>query len=60
MVEEYFLGGVPGVKPGKVVILGGGVVGTEAAKIAVGMGATVQILDINVERLSYLENIIRF
>ncbi|MEO0688590.1 MAG: alanine dehydrogenase, partial [Cyanobacteria bacterium J06649_11] len=51
------LGGVPGVKPGKVVILGGGVVGTEAARIAVGMGATVQILDINVERLSYLETL---
>ncbi|BAY22689.1 alanine dehydrogenase [Calothrix sp. NIES-2100] len=51
------LGGVPGVKPGKVVILGGGVVGTEAAKIAVGMGAIVQILDVNVERLSYLETL---
>jgi alanine dehydrogenase len=51
------LGGIPGVKPGKVVILGGGVVGTEAARIAVGMGATVQILDVNVERLSYLETI---
>lgn len=51
------LGGVPGVSPGKVVILGGGVVGTEAAKIAVGMGARVQIIDINVERLSYLENL---
>ncbi len=51
------LGGVPGVKPGKVVILGGGVVGTEAAKIAVGMGASVQILDVNVERLSYLETL---
>ncbi|AFY32628.1 alanine dehydrogenase [Calothrix sp. PCC 7507] len=51
------LGGVPGVKAGKVVILGGGVVGTEAAKIAVGMGATVQILDVNVERLSYLETL---
>ncbi|WP_414578290.1 alanine dehydrogenase [Anabaena sp. CCY 9402-a] len=51
------LGGVPGVKPGKVVILGGGVVGTEAARIAVGMGAAVQILDVNVERLSYLETI---
>ncbi len=51
------LGGVPGVKPGKVVILGGGVVGTEAAKIAVGMGAAVQILDLNVERLSYLETL---
>ncbi|BAY43196.1 alanine dehydrogenase [Scytonema sp. HK-05] len=51
------LGGVPGVKPGKVVILGGGVVGTEAAKIAVGMGAAVQILDVNVERLAYLETL---
>ena len=51
------LGGVPGVSPGKVVILGGGVVGTEAAKIAVGMGARVQIVDINVERLSYLESL---
>ncbi|EGJ34341.1 MULTISPECIES: alanine dehydrogenase [Moorena] len=51
------LGGIPGVRPGKVVILGGGVVGTEAAKIAVGMGARVQIFDINVQRLSYLETI---
>ncbi|PSB07888.1 alanine dehydrogenase [Pleurocapsa sp. CCALA 161] len=51
------LGGVPGVSPGQVVILGGGVVGTEAAKIAVGMGAKVQIIDINVERLGYLESL---
>ncbi|MEL6438815.1 MAG: alanine dehydrogenase [Cyanobacteria bacterium J06621_8] len=51
------LGGVPGVSPGQVVILGGGVVGTEAAKIAVGMGAQVQIIDINLERLSYLETL---
>jgi alanine dehydrogenase len=51
------LGGVPGVSPGTVVILGGGVVGTEAARIAVGVGARVQILDINVDRLSYLETI---
>ncbi len=51
------LGGVPGVKPGKVVILGGGIVGTEAARIAVGMGAAVQIIDVNVERLAYLETI---
>ncbi|MBV9390123.1 MAG: alanine dehydrogenase [Chroococcidiopsidaceae cyanobacterium CP_BM_ER_R8_30] len=51
------LGGVPGVRPGKVVILGGGVVGTEAARIAVGMGAVVQILDVSVERLSYLETV---
>ncbi|MEA5570491.1 alanine dehydrogenase [Calothrix sp. UHCC 0171] len=51
------LGGVPGVKAGKVVILGGGVVGAEAARIAVGMGAAVQILDVNVDRLSYLETL---
>lgn len=51
------LGGVPGVRPGKVGILGGGVVGTEAARIAVGMGAAVQILDLNVDRLSYLETL---
>jgi alanine dehydrogenase len=51
------LGGLPGVSPGKVAILGGGVVGTEAAKIAVGMGAKVQIIDINVERLGYLESL---
>ena len=51
------LGGVPGVQPGRVVILGGGIVGTEAARIAVGMGAQVQILDINIERLSYLESL---
>lgn len=51
------LGGFPGVRPGNVVILGGGIVGTEAAKIAVGMGARVQIIDINVERLAYLETL---
>ena len=51
------LGGVPGVSPGRVVVLGGGVVGTEAARMAVGMGARVQILDVNVDRLSYLETL---
>jgi alanine dehydrogenase len=51
------LGGVPGVRPGNVVILGGGVVGTEAAKMAVGLGARVQIFDVNVERLGYLETL---
>ncbi len=51
------LGGVPGVKPGKVVILGGGVVGTEAARMAIGLGAQVQILDVNVDRLAYLETL---
>ncbi|MBW4621853.1 MAG: alanine dehydrogenase [Cyanosarcina radialis HA8281-LM2] len=51
------LGGVPGVRPGNVVVLGGGIVGTEAARMAVGMGARVQILDVNVERLAYLETL---
>ncbi|MER3431985.1 MAG: alanine dehydrogenase [Leptolyngbya sp. ERB_1_1] len=51
------LGGVPGVRPGRVVILGGGIVGTEAARMAIGMGAQVSILDVNVDRLSYLETI---
>lgn len=52
------LGGIPGVPAGRVVILGGGVVGTEAAKIALGMGAKVQILDINLERLATLETVL--
>ncbi len=51
------LGGVPGVRPGKVVILGGGVVGTNAAKMAAGLGARVQIMDINLERLRYLDDV---
>ncbi|MGV0027417.1 alanine dehydrogenase [Phormidesmis priestleyi] len=51
------LGGVPGVKPGKVVILGGGIVGTEAARMAIGMGAQVSILELSVDRLSYLETL---
>lgn len=51
------LGGVPGVAAGHVVILGGGVAGTNAAKIAIGMGANVTILDRNIERLRYLSDI---
>jgi alanine dehydrogenase len=51
------LGGVPGVRRGKVAILGGGVVGLNAAKIAVGMGADVVILDISQKRLAYLADI---
>jgi alanine dehydrogenase len=51
------LGGVPGVRPAEVVIIGGGVVGTNAAKIAIGMGANVTILDINIQRLRYLDDI---
>jgi len=49
---------VPGVAPGKVVILGGGVVGTNAAKVAAGMGASVVVIDINPERLAYLDDIL--
>ena len=51
------LGGVPGVPPANVVILGGGIVGANAAKIAAGFGANVYILDINMERLRYLDDI---
>jgi len=51
------LGGVPGVLPGKVVILGGGIVGTNAAKMAIGLGADVTIIDINPARLRYLDDI---
>lgn len=51
------LGGVPGVAPADVVIIGGGVVGTNAAKIAVGMGARVTIIDISADRLRYLDDI---
>ncbi len=51
------LGGVPGIKKGKVLILGGGIAGTNACKIAVGMGADVTIMDISAKRLSELENI---
>ena len=51
------LGGVPGVLPAKVVILGGGVVGINAAKMAAGMGAHVVILDLSLERLRYLSDV---
>jgi alanine dehydrogenase len=51
------LGGVPGVAPAHIVILGGGVVGKNAAQIAAGFQANVSILDINVDRLRYLEDI---
>jgi alanine dehydrogenase len=50
------LGGVPGVAPGNVLILGGGVVGTQAAKMAAGLGARVTIMDIDLPRLRYLED----
>jgi alanine dehydrogenase len=52
------LGGVPGVKPAKVVVIGGGNVGYNAAKIALGMGANVTIVDRSIDRLRYLEEIL--
>ena len=52
------LGGVPGVPAAHVVILGGGVVGINAAKIAAGMGANVTIMDVNLERLRYLDDVL--
>jgi len=51
------LGGVPGVPPGKVLVLGGGVVGTQAAKMAAGLGAIVTILDVSLKRLRYLNDV---
>ena len=57
MGRGILLGGVPGVAPGKVLIIGGGVVGTNAAKVAAGLGAEVTIMDINMRRLRYLDDI---
>jgi alanine dehydrogenase len=57
MGKGILLGGVPGVSPANVVIIGGGVVGSNAAKIAAGLKARVTILDINLERLRYLDDI---
>lgn len=51
------LGGVPGVKPAQVLVLGGGVVGTQAAKMAAGLGADVTIMDVNLNRLRYLADV---
>jgi alanine dehydrogenase len=51
------LGGVPGVAPGKVVVLGGGIVGINAAKMAAGLGAKVTVLDLSLERLRYLSDV---
>lgn len=53
------LAGVPGVEPGRIVILGGGVVGFNSAKMAVGIGADVVILDVNLQRLRYIDDIFR-
>lgn len=52
------LGGVAGVKPANVLILGGGIVGTQAAKMATGLGANVTIVDVSLNRLRYLEDIL--
>ena len=52
------LGGVPGVSPGKVLILGAGVVGVQAAKMAAGLGAHVTIMDINMKRLRYVNDVL--
>ena len=52
------LGGVPGVSPGKVLILGAGVVGVQAAKMAAGLGAHVTIMDVNMKRLRYVNDVL--
>ena len=57
MGRGILLGGVPGVEPAHVTILGGGVVGANAAKVAAGFGANVGLLDINMDRLRYLDDI---
>ncbi len=57
--KGILLGGAPGVMPGNVVVIGGGVAGTNAAGVALGMGAMVTILDVDVKRLEYLEHIFK-
>ncbi len=57
MGRGILLGGVPGVEPGNVLILGAGVVGTNAARVAAGLGARVTIMDVNLDRLRYLEEV---
>ena len=57
MGRGILLGGVPGVPPAEVLILGGGVAGSNAAKVAAGFGATVWVLDIDLDRLRYLDDI---
>ena len=52
------MGGVPGVSPAKIVVVGGGTVGTNAAKVAAGMGANVTLFDININRLKYLDDVL--
>lgn len=57
MGRGILLGGVPGVAPAHIVILGGGVVGSNAAKVAAGFGASVALLDVDMDRLRYLDDI---
>src|SRR5690606_16302505 len=63
-LEKFFggrgvlLGGVPGVEPARVVVIGGGVVGTNAAKMAAGLGADVVLLDVSLNRLRYLADVL--
>jgi alanine dehydrogenase len=55
--DGVLLGGVPGVDPGMVVVIGGGIVGANAAKMACGLGAKVYLLDMNLDRLRYLSDV---
>jgi len=57
MGRGILLGGVPGVEPAEVLIIGGGIVGTNAAKVAAGLGANVTIMDVNIDRLRYLDDV---
>ncbi|MCK4489112.1 MAG: alanine dehydrogenase, partial [Anaerolineales bacterium] len=57
MGRGILLGGVPGVEPANVLIIGGGVVGTNAARVAAGLGANITIMDINLDRLRYLDDV---
>lgn len=57
MGRGVLLGGVPGVEPGKVLVLGGGIVGTQSAKMAAGLGAQVTILDVSLPRMRYLSDV---
>ncbi len=57
MGRGILLGGVPGVEPAHIAVLGGGVVGANAAKVAAGFGASVIVLDVNMDRLRYLDDI---
>ncbi len=57
MGRGILLSGVPGVEPAKVTVIGGGIVGTQAARIAAGLGANVVVMDVNLDRLRYLDDV---